>query len=135
MGINCPACENKLSKVLVNGVIVDVCQGGCAGIWLDSKELGKIKECSDETEILFNLKRNPDLRVESQKTRTCPVCIGQNLVKKTYFDKVKIDECRKCGGMWLDASELSYFLDCGCTVKDYSESNEAIKNLRKLLIK
>jgi hypothetical protein len=38
--MTCPACGHAaLTPVDVSGLTVDVCQGGCAGIWFDPKEL------------------------------------------------------------------------------------------------
>ncbi len=37
-------------------------------------------------------------------TMICPRCGGS--LKPSEFEKVMIDTCEKCGGVWLDASEL-----------------------------
>jgi Zn-finger nucleic acid-binding protein len=42
--IECPVCSNVMTKMEAEGVTVDVCAGGCGGIWLDWFELA----CSDE---------------------------------------------------------------------------------------
>jgi hypothetical protein len=34
----------------------------------------------------------------------CPRCDGG--LKETRFEEVLIDSCEKCGGVWLDSSEL-----------------------------
>jgi len=35
----------------------------------------------------------------------CPKCDGT--LVETNFDKIKIDVCNKCAGVWLDAGELT----------------------------
>ena len=42
--MNCPACGNVLEEMKVGDVMVDVCQGGCGGIWFDNYELEKFDE-------------------------------------------------------------------------------------------
>ena len=37
--MKCPACGKSLKTVMVGGVEIDACQGGCEGIWLDRREL------------------------------------------------------------------------------------------------
>jgi Zn-finger nucleic acid-binding protein len=40
----CPACGNVLQKLMIDDIQVDVCQGGCEGIWFDAYELKKFDE-------------------------------------------------------------------------------------------
>jgi uncharacterized protein len=37
--MKCPACFNELTQLQVGSLVVDVCQGGCGGIWFDAFEL------------------------------------------------------------------------------------------------
>jgi uncharacterized protein len=46
--MNCPACRGTLTRVNVSGLTVDVCQGGCAGIWFDQAELRALDEPADK---------------------------------------------------------------------------------------
>ncbi len=41
----------------------------------------------------------------------CPACV-KDMKKFKYFN-VEIDRCRYCGGLWLDGSELSFFIRKG----------------------
>ena len=41
----------------------------------------------------------------------CPVCLKQ--MEKSYFFNTEVDSCRFCGGVWLDGSELSNFIQKG----------------------
>jgi hypothetical protein len=39
----------------------------------------------------------------------CPKCDGT--LHETDYEKVKIDVCDKCGGVWFDAGELAQVVD------------------------
>ena len=39
--MKCPACENELTDKDVGGVTVDICNGGCGGLWFDNFEFKK----------------------------------------------------------------------------------------------
>ena len=41
----------------------------------------------------------------------CPACVKE--MKKFKYFEVEIDRCRYCGGLWLDGSELSFFIKKG----------------------
>ncbi len=48
--MKCPACFNELAAMQVGSVKVDVCEGGCGGIWLDAFELQQVDEEEEEAE-------------------------------------------------------------------------------------
>lgn len=109
MNLTCPVCENTLSKIILSDIVVDVCQGGCAGIWLDKNEVKKFDEKHEKDgEILTKLKKNPTIQVDQTKDRFCPVC-SQKMTKHFFSinQQVEVDECEKCGGIWLDSGELA----------------------------
>lgn len=107
--MKCPACDRQLSEVQVGAVAVDVCQGGCGGIWFDAFELQRVDEQHEAAgEHLVNIRRDPKLRVDHSRKRACPRCDGVNL-KRHFFSpkiKVEVDVCPGCAGYWLDAGEL-----------------------------
>ena len=108
--ISCPACSGKLSKVLIGNVFLDICQGGCAGIWFDKGELEKTEACKSQVDKLFHIQKNID--VDTSQERICPVCknikLTKHIVKGNSY--AEIDECKQCGGIWLDAGELDAFM-------------------------
>ena len=61
-----------------------------------------------EREQLANLKAKQEAEAkEAAKKAThmkCPKC-GESLKERT-FQKILIDQCAGCGGVWLDAGEL-----------------------------
>ena len=108
--MKCPACETDMSQLTVAEVEVDVCKGGCGGVWFDNYELRKLDKSRDQIgSELLDVDVNPDVKVDLDKERNCPRC--ENFVLMRHFFSVKkavaIDECAGCGGIWFDAGELN----------------------------
>ena len=105
----CPACNSELIEMLLGGVKVDVCHGGCGGIWFDAFELQRVDDPHEvPTENLLRIQRNPAIKVDFSRKRPCPRCTGVKL-KRHFFSarkQVEVDQCPNCGGYWLDAGEL-----------------------------
>ena len=109
--MKCPACFNELTQTQVGSLVVDVCEGGCGGVWFDAFELQRVDE---ETEAagdhLLNIRRDERVQVDFGRKRECPRCAGVKL-KRHFFSarrQVEVDECPNCGGgYWLDAGELA----------------------------
>lgn len=108
--MKCPACFNELSQVQVGSLVVDVCQGGCGGIWFDAFELQRVDEEEEAAgEQLLHIDRDPQVKVDATRKRECPKCVGVKL-QRHYFSarrRVEVDECPNCAGYWLDAGELA----------------------------
>jgi Zn-finger nucleic acid-binding protein len=98
-----------LQERTVGGITVDVCDGGCAGIWFDQHELRKVDEPHEGTgEELLDLTRDPGVRVNPEERRRCPRC-GDSVMMRHFFSvkrHVELDECPTCAGFWLDCGEL-----------------------------
>jgi Zn-finger nucleic acid-binding protein len=108
--MNCPACDHVLTSRTVGDVTVDVCDGGCGGIWFDHFELSKLDEQSETAgESLLDIARDPTVHVDPEKRYVCPRDTD-GVVMMRHFWSVKravtIDECPECGGVFLDAGEL-----------------------------
>jgi Zn-finger nucleic acid-binding protein len=107
--MKCPACFNELTQTQVGTVQVDVCQGGCGGIWFDAFELQRVDE-EDEAagEPLLHVKRDEGIVVDTTRKRNCPRCTDMRLHRHFFSAKrrVEVDQCPNCGGYWLDAGEL-----------------------------
>ncbi len=106
----CPACGNNLVRMKISDIEIDVCKGGCGGIWFDLFELNKVDEKHESAgESLLDIERDPSISIDPKKRRKCPKC--KNVVMMQHFFSVKrdvvVDECPKCGGFWLDCGELS----------------------------
>jgi Zn-finger nucleic acid-binding protein len=90
-------------------VTVDVCLGGCGGIWFDNFELQKLDDPQELAgQMLVNVKRREDLQIDYSRRRSCPHC--HVVMMRHFFSqlrRVEVDECPSCGGYWLDAGELA----------------------------
>jgi len=107
--MKCPACFNALTELTVGKLTVDVCCGGCGGIWFDAFELQRVDEPGDAAgEWLINIERDPAVQIDAQLKRACPRCDGIKLKRQFFSPKrrVEIDHCPGCAGYWLDAGEL-----------------------------
>ncbi len=108
--MKCPACFNNLSPMTIGKLTVDVCRGGCGGVWFDAFELQRVDEPHESaSELLFDIERDPAVWVDPSRKRVCPKCDDVKL-KRHYVSPrrgVEVDECPGCGGYWLDAGELA----------------------------
>jgi Zn-finger nucleic acid-binding protein len=42
--IECPVCSNAMTTMTAEGVTVDVCAGGCGGIWFELAHVDEVHE-------------------------------------------------------------------------------------------
>jgi len=109
--MNCPACDGNLHEITVSGVRVDLCKGGCGGIWFDAHELRKFDEPHEYAgETLLEAERDVSLKVDHSRRRTCPRCEQPAIMMRHFYSikhEVEVDECPRCGGYWLDYGELA----------------------------
>lgn len=127
--MKCPACDNKLSRLNVSGVDVDICKGGCGGVWFDTYEFKKFDEPHEHAgEELLEVERNPELIVDHSQKRSCPVCEGVTMMKHFHSVKkeVEIDECANCAGVWLDTGELAKIRSLFKTEEERSQAAEKV---------
>ncbi len=107
--MKCPACFNELQEIQVGGLKVDVCQGGCGGIWFDAFELERVDEEAEAAgEPLLTIRADDGVVVDPGRKRDCPRCVDVKLHRHFFTAKrrVQVDQCPNCGGYWLDAGEL-----------------------------
>jgi Zn-finger nucleic acid-binding protein len=107
--MKCPACDTRLTEMVVSDVVVDVCKGGCGGIWFDNWELKKLDEPHEHLgEQLLDIDVAPNIKVDHSKRRQCPKCEGVTMMRHFFSVKqeVEVDECAACAGIWLDVGEL-----------------------------
>ena len=108
--MKCPTCDNILDSLKLGNILLDVCAGGCGGIWFDAFELQKVDEPHEPTgEKLLEIKRKKNAKIDYTQKRSCPKCRDVIMIKHFFSVKrsVEVDECPKCGGFWLDYGELS----------------------------
>jgi Zn-finger nucleic acid-binding protein len=107
--MKCPACDRELVAIQVGSVAVDVCQGGCGGVWFDAFELKKVDEEHEAAgEHLLQIGRDPNLKLDPTRKRECPRCAGIKLKRHLFSrtSQVEVDHCPNCAGYWLDHGEL-----------------------------
>jgi len=105
----CPACGDELTEVKIADFVVDVCDGGCGGIWFDWFELQRVDEPHETAgETLTNIEPGAGGTRQAGKRRKCPRCDDMVLMQHFWSVKheVEVDECPQCAGFWLDAGEL-----------------------------
>ena len=109
--MNCPACGHPLSTTSAGGVTVDVCDGGCGGIWFDRFELAKGDEVAETAGgELLDVRRDPAVQVDPSKRYLCPKCTDDVVMMRHFWSvkrAVTIDQCPECSGVFLDAGELA----------------------------
>lgn len=107
----CPTCEANLNLYAAYGIEIEGCPR-CKGLFLDSAELGKLKDKSEggrwqalswmDDEVEAVGKVNAIL-----SRRACPTCEGEKLVTAIFGDSsIMIDWCPKCHGTWMDRGEF-----------------------------
>jgi Zn-finger nucleic acid-binding protein len=108
--MTCPACGHVLSTRTAGDLTVDVCDGGCGGIWFDHFELKKVDEQAESAgERLLDVRRDPGVVVDPAERYRCPGCTDGVVLMRHFWSvkrEVTIDECPECGGIFLDAGEL-----------------------------
>jgi uncharacterized protein len=106
----CPACSRELRAARTAALVVDICDGGCGGIWFDGGELRRVDEAHEPVGGLLDIARDSALVVDHDARRNCPRCREITVLRRRFTSadrRVALDECPGCGGVWLDAGELA----------------------------
>lgn len=112
--MNCPACKNPLQpKNAGNDLSLDICYGGCGGIWFDFTELERASASAPAATTLHSIWQLSPNNAQPGRVRSCPRCPDQSLERRWFSDSrtVEIDQCPQCRGVWLDAEEFSKIYD------------------------
>lgn len=115
--MQCPVCHNALTEKFLklptsnrwDDMEVDICEGGCGGMWFDRFELDKVDEPDEVgTDTLLDIDRDPNVDIDHDADRPCPQCTDVVMMKRFFSvsRNVEVDECGGCAGIWLDAGEL-----------------------------
>lgn len=94
---SCPRDASPLHEEHLARANVDVCPK-CRGTWLDGIEL---KRAVGDAEVVFELAR---MHGETPDAVLCPACAAPLFLNS--LDGIRLDHCRTCLGVWLDAGEL-----------------------------
>ena len=120
--MDCPKCIGRLHGTALSGhwsrggtgrsddadeilLEVDRCFK-CGGVWFDKGELDKYL-AEGMTVIDSPSHGKASNRMLDQKTGKCPRCaIELDKSASSKDDRVTVDVCPKCHGIWLDATEI-----------------------------
>jgi len=108
--MDCPRCKSQLKLVKVTNVDLEQC-ANCKGIFFDNFELKKFDEPheSPSEKIILENSSSAAVLKDSPKKISCPKCSNIKMMTRFYSvkQKIEIDECGACGGIWVDAGELA----------------------------
>ena len=112
--MKCPRTGEALVKRTFGDLEVDV-SVGCGGIWFDQFELSKVKHKHQELGelIVEQLRKHANPFLDTAPRLRCPRDTDVVMMRRYFSPKrqIEIDECPKCGGIWLDAGELEGIRD------------------------
>jgi Zn-finger nucleic acid-binding protein len=102
--------EIEMVGIMIEGVHIDHCPRS-GGHWLDGGELALLaKRPAEEVDAILRA-GTPVERLVHESSRLCPrdhTPLQQ--IEFPDYAHLKIDYCPMCGGVWLDARELSQAL-------------------------
>lgn len=126
--MKCPRTGAELKEVEIAGVKIDISEA-CGGVWFDNYEFKKFDEVHEAAgEMLIDLMakyQNDD--IDLSKRLNSPRH-PEVVMMRYYFSskrQVEIDECPKCGGIWLDAGELLHIRELFPTEASRKEAGKA----------
>lgn len=92
---------------------VDVCAGGCRGLWFEWGELRRVDghRKGAGPALARALKAEPR-PVDDERVLACPACeVEMEVTLYEPHPSLRIDQCADCGGVFLDAGELACLRD------------------------
>ncbi len=102
--------DTEMVGMMIEGVYVDHCPRS-GGHWLDGGELARLaKRPTTEVDAILQA-GTPVERLIHESSRLCPrdhTPLQQ--IEFPNYAHLKLDYCPTCGGVWLDARELSQAL-------------------------
>lgn len=104
----CPACKSQLSPLQTPAAELDYCVN-CKGVWFDDGELKKFDNPQEFVPPVVDIPATNTKMDYSDGARKCPRCEDGVLCARSIdiHDKVEIDQCLSCSGIWLDGGEIA----------------------------
>lgn len=125
--MKCPRTGEPLLRRTFGDLEVDI-SPGCGGIWFDQFELPKVTHKHQELgELLVeHLREHANPFVDTAPRLNCPRDTDVVMMRRYFSPKqqIEIDECPKCGGIWLDAEELEKIRDLFPNSTDRARATE-----------
>lgn len=123
----CPVCVGvRMSKLELSeeaDLLLDSC-GRCGGFWFDYGEVQQLRRCKPQVlwrkivlqERARRMKCHSCHASMDRNASQCPVCGWKNVIdcptcsrplQPIEYEKLKLDICKQCKGVWFDEIELS----------------------------
>ena len=115
--MHCIRCDTDMKKTAKAGIVIDACPN-CRGLWLDGGELEMLEKGykKENAELMQEAAR--EIRSERTKGITikgmCPNCQDASL-RVIRRERVEVDFCPACKGIFFDEGELPLVLEGGST--------------------
>jgi Zn-finger nucleic acid-binding protein len=108
--MKCPACENELQTVLLAGITIHACKGGCGGLWFNRFQFEKLKALKPGIgKSLVTIDRAEGVKFYRGAEHPCPAC-QTTLLYRHFFNAdwdTEVNQCSKCIGLWIDLAGLA----------------------------
>lgn len=109
----CPNCQSTLKPAKSGNIELDCCPD-CKGIWFDDRELKQLDDAKETLGSMLPAFLDVPLSSNAEPNiRFCPKCVNANgepevLCRRSYDveDRVEVEQCLRCSGIWLDPGEL-----------------------------
>jgi uncharacterized protein len=108
--MKCPACENELTEHKVSGILVNVCQGSCGGLWFHLTQTRKIERLKPGAgSALLHFEVADGVKTYRGAEHPCPHCRTTLLYRHFFSRKLdtEVNQCSKCSGFWIDVGGLT----------------------------
>ena len=126
--MNCPVCKKEMVEQDFGGIMVDVCENGCKGIWFDWSEIIKLDENNEGFgNALEEALNYPRINDENRGKTNCPKCgIPMHIHKYKSSKEINVDECYVCGGFFLDSGEIKVIRDTFMSEQEEEKYNQSL---------
>jgi uncharacterized protein len=128
--MKCPKCsDNEMSTFSHEGVEFNICSPGCSGVWCDKGELAYYVETKLDTPMNQDLKQ-----VGVESNFNCPLCENIKLKEVPYLEgeKLLLDVCPSCKGIFLDFKELGEVGNLSRKIDSDGKLQRTLKDLMEL---
>ncbi len=105
----CPKCQGVMARLVKVSEPVWRC-GGCCGLWMSLPTRDRLLGQVEKIEFIEKVAASGDSAEERDEAAfdSCPECSGA-MVSMVDADQphVEFEQCATCGGVFLDAGELT----------------------------
>lgn len=107
--MQCPRTKSELIKLTVGKI--EIFSSAYGGVFFDNRQIASFNDPSQRRAVVLaeHLSSLPIANVDLKARINCPKCPSIVMMRRffTPLHVVEIDECPSCGGIWLDAGELT----------------------------